>query len=247
MKAYNDIEESKIILGDCLRVMDELPAYAFSLILTDPPYLFTKRHGKDETQKTSSFVTPFYDYGQREEVCLLKMRYARKEIFAWLDKTPRLMRKYNAYIFCSEEQIGIYQEWAVQHRYKCAVLVWEKPITIINKQRFSQNVEYIIRIYENGTRLNYVPESNVYGRVLRYAPVRKRRHPTEKPLDLLGVIVRLSSKRGEAVLDPFCGSASTYEAAIRQGRKCVGIEKYEPYYKTAKERAELCRTFLESF
>lgn len=238
MKKYNTITESKIIWGDCLEVMDRLPAYAFSLILTDPPYLFTKKNGKDVTGEGRRFSrSPLYDYRESEEICLLKMRYGRDEVYAWLDKTPRLMRKYNAYIFCSEEQIGIYQDWAHKHEYKSSVLVWEKPVSIISKQRWSQNVEYIMRIYENGTGLNKIADSSYYSRVLRYPTLHKKEHPTQKPLELVTHLLNINSTFGDAVLDPFLGSGTTYVAARRMGRVCVGIERYEPYYNIAIKRA----------
>lgn len=238
MRRLNTIAKSEILLGDCLTVMDELPAYAFRLIVTDPPYLFTKKNGTDEGTQSSRFSSsPLYDYSQREEVCLLKMRYGKGECFAWLDKTPRLMRKYDAYIFCSEEQIGIYQEWAVLHGYKCSVLVWEKPAAIISKRRWCQNVEFIVRIYENGTGLNRSEENALYNRVLRYPPIRKKKHPTEKPVEMFAHFIRLSSAEGDAILDPFLGSGTTYEAALLLGRLCVGIERYEPYFNVAVKRA----------
>lgn len=237
MRVCNTISESRVILGDCLEVMDELPAYSFRLIVTDPPYLFTKKRGNDGGTHSKRFSSsPLYDYSQPEEVCLIKMRYGRDECFAWLNKTPRLMRKYDAYIFCSDEQICIYQEWASLNGYKSSVLVWEKPVGIISKKRWSQNAEYVVRIYENGTKLNNVADSSMYGRVLHYTPIRKKHHPTEKPVAMLEHLVQMSSRDGDAVLDPFFGSGSTGVACQRLGRMYVGIERYEPYYKVAKER-----------
>lgn len=48
MKHYNTIEENKLMFGDNLKLMDKLPAFSFSLIVTDPPYLFSKHSGKEE-------------------------------------------------------------------------------------------------------------------------------------------------------------------------------------------------------
>lgn len=246
MRKQNAIAESRCIFGDCLVEMEELPAYSFDLVLTDPPYLFTKNNGEAATKGRKPLCnSPLYDYDQPEEVCLLKMRYGREEIEAWLDKTPRLMRRYNLYAFCSDEQIGYYQEWARKLGYKCGVLVWEKPVTIVSKGRWSQNVEFIVRIYENGTSLNKEADSGLYGRVLHYPYLRKKHHPTEKPLPLLENIIRLNSNVGDAVLDPFFGSGSTGVACQRLGRKFVGIERYRPYYEEAAKRltqTTLCHT-----
>lgn len=246
MKVCNTISESRVILGDCLEVMGELPAYSFSLIVTDPPYLFTKKKNTDATSQGKVFsASSLYDYSQPEELCRIKAKNGRKECFAWLDASKRLLRKYNAYIFCSEEQIGIYQEWARLNELKCSVLVWEKPAAIISKKRWCQNVEFIMRIYEDGTGLNILPENGIYNRVLRYKPVRKRKHPTQKPVEMFAHLIRLNSKEGDAVLDPFLGSGTTYEAAVRLGRKCVGIERHEPFYNVAAERAKhLCEPSL---
>lgn len=48
--------------------------------------------------------------------------------------------------------------------------------------------------------------------------------PTQKPLALLERIIRSSSRPGDVALDPFCGSGTTLEAALRLGRKAAGID-----------------------
>lgn len=240
MRIFNDIKKSELIFGDNLQVMDELPAYAFSLILTDPPYLFTKHRGKLPTKNcTKRFSSsPLYDYTDTTGQCLIKVKFGEEEINRWLDMTPRLMREYNAYIFCSEEQIGIYQKWAVEHGYKFSILVWEKPYEVISKKRWSQNVEFIVRIYKDGTGLNKIEDSSMYNRVFHYGRIRNKIHPTQKPVEMLERIIVLSSKEGDAVLDPFAGSASTYIASLHLKRKCVSIENNKIFYERAKIRIE---------
>jgi adenine-specific DNA-methyltransferase len=49
-------------------------------------------------------------------------------------------------------------------------------------------------------------------------------YPTEKNLELLKTIVAASSEPGSIVLDPFCGSGTTLDAAEQLGRKWVGID-----------------------
>jgi DNA modification methylase len=49
-------------------------------------------------------------------------------------------------------------------------------------------------------------------------------YPTQKPVALLERIIHASSNKGETVLDPFCGCATTIEAAHRLGRKWIGID-----------------------
>ena len=58
------------------------------------------------------------------------------------------------------------------------------------------------------------------------SPTAKERmgYPTQKPLALLDRIVKASSKAGDVVFDPFCGCATTIEAAENNGRKWIGID-----------------------
>jgi site-specific DNA-methyltransferase (adenine-specific) len=49
-------------------------------------------------------------------------------------------------------------------------------------------------------------------------------YPTEKPVDLLRVLVTQSSIPGELVIDPFTGSCSTGEAARLEGRRFAGCD-----------------------
>jgi DNA modification methylase len=49
-------------------------------------------------------------------------------------------------------------------------------------------------------------------------------YPTQKPLTLLERIIRMSSKEGDVVLDPFCGCGTTIDAAQGLGRQWIGID-----------------------
>jgi site-specific DNA-methyltransferase (adenine-specific) len=61
-------------------------------------------------------------------------------------------------------------------------------------------------------------------------------HPAEKPVDLLGFLITQTTKVGDLVFDPFCGSGSTLVAAQARGRKAVGIEADEQYCEIAARR-----------
>ena len=63
-----------------------------------------------------------------------------------------------------------------------------------------------------------------------------KRHPTEKPVLLLQILIESSSTFGETVLDPFAGSGSTLEAAVREGRRAIGIEVNEAFCEGIAER-----------
>ena len=63
-------------------------------------------------------------------------------------------------------------------------------------------------------------------------------HPTQKPLSLLTRILEASTKPGDLVLDPFCGSGTTGVACLRLGREFIGLDNSEDYLEMAKRRLE---------
>lgn len=69
-------------------------------------------------------------------------------------------------------------------------------------------------------------------------PSVKNHHPTVKPTDLMRYLVRLVTPSDGIVLDPFLGSGSTGKAAILEGKKFIGIEMEEDYYKIAEKRID---------
>lgn len=62
------------------------------------------------------------------------------------------------------------------------------------------------------------------------------KHPTQKPLELLKRIVLASTKKGDIILDPFSGSATTGIAAAMHGRKYIGIDMDKKYLELSKKR-----------
>jgi site-specific DNA-methyltransferase (adenine-specific) len=65
---------------------------------------------------------------------------------------------------------------------------------------------------------------------------RQGEHPTEKPLTLMSEIISDFTKPGQTICDPFCGSGSTGVAAVKLGRKFVGIERDEKWFDLSCRR-----------
>jgi len=87
---------------------------------------------------------------------------------------------------------------------------------------------------------NWVGRKTVYpGNVLHLASESSNRnHSATFPVDLPAWFIRLFTKQGDVVLDPFAGSGTTAVAALRLGRHFVGIEVDGRYHKVALERVE---------
>ena len=65
--------------------------------------------------------------------------------------------------------------------------------------------------------------------------VRERFHPTEKPVNLMRVLIE---KTPGIILDPFMGSGTTGIACFELGREFIGIEMDEKYFDIACNRIE---------
>lgn len=63
-------------------------------------------------------------------------------------------------------------------------------------------------------------------------------HPTVKPIDLMRWLVRMVTRVGGTVLDPFTGSGTTGCAAVIEGMNFIGIEQDAGYIQIAKKRIE---------
>ena len=65
-----------------------------------------------------------------------------------------------------------------------------------------------------------------------------KKHPTEKPVELLKVLIENSSNEGDIVMDCFMGSGSTGVACIETNRKFLGIGSDKKYYDIAVRRIQ---------
>ncbi len=72
--------------------------------------------------------------------------------------------------------------------------------------------------------------------VLEYASEVARHHPTQKPVALLAYLIQTYSDPGGIVLDNTMGVGSTGVAALQVGRRFIGIEMNEEFYRVAVER-----------
>ena len=66
--------------------------------------------------------------------------------------------------------------------------------------------------------------------------VERTGYPTQKPVRLLERIISMTTKPGDVVLDPFCGSGTTLIAAEKLGRQWVGIDIHTEVENTVKSR-----------
>lgn len=69
-----------------------------------------------------------------------------------------------------------------------------------------------------------------------------RLHPTQKPLALMVAILEDFTDPDDTVIDPFCGSGTTGEAALTLGRRFIGIEQNPEWAELARDRLRACES-----
>ncbi|CAN2040240.1 adenine-specific DNA-methyltransferase [Candidatus Magnetomoraceae bacterium gMMP-15] len=92
---------------------------------------------------------------------------------------------------------------------------------------------------------NGVPRKKIYADekdgkkkqdIWEYKDAQYPNYPTEKNIDMLKTIISASSNPGDLVLDCFCGSGTTLQAAEELGRNWIGIDKSAEAIKVTKKR-----------
>lgn len=113
------------------------------------------------------------------------------------------------------------------------LLVWDKGNSTPNKW-YMQAYELILMLRKGRARnINNMGTSNII-RVPNI--VRTKAHPTEKPYQLMQVLIENSTNEGEVVLDPFMGVGGGGVACKLLNRRFIGVEIDKKYYDIAYER-----------
>ncbi len=226
------LAKSKIFLGDNREILESLPNSSVDVIVTDPPYAINYRSNRRE-------VLPKYN------------RIALDDDTSWIPgfcaKAYDLLKdNRHMYCFCRWDT---YPDFF--HAIKAAgftmkrTLVWVKDNHGSGDLRgdYAPQDEWII-FASKGRRFLEPPRISNVIEVPRIASV-KLRHPTEKPIDLLKVLIGKSTPPrgfGEVytapwiVLDPFMGSGTTGVAATSLGHCFIGMEMNEEYFDVCRER-----------
>lgn len=64
-------------------------------------------------------------------------------------------------------------------------------------------------------------------------------HPAQKPLSLMETLIKLVTKEGQVVLDPFCGCGTTLLAAKNLNREYIGFEIDKKHYESVLQRIKI--------
>lgn len=222
---------NKIIFGDCIEIMKQLPDKSVDLVLTDPPY---------ELNLEGSC-----DMGKFCDRNLIKLRHIDFiahgfDYDAVFNEFIRICKRVNIYIFCSNKQVAKIMNWFESRGYFVTLLVWHKTnaVPLVNNT-YHSNAEFIVCIREQGApfnNLSVAESTKVFA--MPFPQTQTRFHPTEKPLRLIENLIKKKSNPKDIVLDCFSGSATTAIGCHNLDRQFICIEKDPEFYKKSVERLE---------
>ncbi len=247
MKAYFSDIGIRLYLGDVIEVLKELPKESIDLVFADPPYNlsndgFTCHAGrrvsvnKGEWDKSRGIEEDFQFH------------------YSWIEACKRVLKP-NGTLWISGTYHSIYAcGFALQKQgwHLINDICWFKPNASPNLscRMFTASHETLLWAKKNKKAkhtFNYdlMKNGNWNGDFIKKPNKQMRsvwaintpkngekkygKHPTQKPEALLKRIILASSKEGDIVLDPFCGSGTTGVVAIRYKRKFVGIDSERKY------------------
>jgi DNA modification methylase len=104
---------------------------------------------------------------------------------------------------------------------------------------YRRSYEFVLVAQKKGGACNWQggnSESNVV-RIPKIIPAANQ-HPCEKPVALMEHFIRLHSRPGELVLEPYLGRGATLVAAYQSGRAAIGCDIDEHWAEAAAKRLE---------
>ncbi|HYM71489.1 MAG TPA: site-specific DNA-methyltransferase [Stellaceae bacterium] len=238
--------------GDCLGEMARFPAASIDLVFADPPYnlqLSGELHRPDNSRVdgVEEDWDKFADFAAYD-------RFTH----AWLGACRRLLKPSGA-LWVIGSYHNVFRIGAALQDLGFWILndvVWRKanPMPNFRGRRFTNAHETLLWCAtdrEARYTFNYEAMKALNGELQMRSdwlipicggPERlrdadgKKAHPTQKPEALLHRVLLASSRPGDLVLDPFCGTGTTGAVARRLGRRFIGIERDPAYAALARER-----------
>ena len=241
-----------ILVGDCIKHMNALPAGSVDLVFADPPYNLQLDQGL--TRPDQSRVAGVDDDWDKFD------SFAHYDIFtrAWLKAARRILKPDGA-IWVIGSYHNIFRVGAALQDLDYWLLndvIWRKanPMPNFRGKRFTNAHETLIwaaRSKQSRVTFNYeaLKQANddVQMRSDWLFPIctgaerlkdddDEKLHPTQKPEALLYRVISATTKPGDVVLDPFFGTGTTGAVAKKLGRHFIGIEREDTYIAGALKR-----------
>jgi len=241
----------RVLVGDCIELMDRLPAASVDLVFADPPYNLQLRG--ELLRPNNSKVDGVDDDWDKFQSVNAYDSFTR----AWLGAARRLLKPDGA-IWVIGSYHNVYRLGAALQDLDFWILnevIWRKtnPMPNFRGRRFTNAHETLIwcaRGQDSRYTFNYEAMKALNdGLQMRsdwLLPIctgaerlkvdGQKAHPTQKPESLLHRVILASTRPGDLVLDPFFGTGTTGVVARRLGRRWLGLERDPGYAALARQR-----------
>jgi len=229
---------NKIICGDCLSIMKQMPDECLDLVVTSPPYNLKNstgngmKDGRGGKWKNAALVNGYNNYNDNipHEEYVQWQRNCLAEMF-------RLLKNDGAIFYNHKWRV---QAGLLQDRHDIVsglpvrqIIIWRRKGGInFNQGYFLPTYEVIYLITKPDFKL--VPRANAYGDIWEFTQEMNNIHPAPFPVALIDRII--SSTSAQLILDPFSGSGTTAVAASLLGRDYIGIELSPEYCELSEQR-----------
>lgn len=223
-----EIGPARLILGDCLSIMSGLAGVAH--VISDPPYEDELHEGASEQRITRSDGRTMHG-----DLGFEGINATRAQVAAAVTAVSAGW----VILFALAEGVRAWRDdlQAVGAKWD-TTCAWIKPDSSprFNGQGPARGFECIVTAWA-GTgyrRWNAGGKRGVYRHMVNSE--RASDHPTEKPVRLMAELIADFTQPGDVVLDPFMGSGTTGVAAVKLGRRFIGIERDPQHFETACAR-----------
>jgi site-specific DNA-methyltransferase (adenine-specific) len=235
----------KLMMGDCLERMKEIPDGSVDMVLADPPYGTT-------ACKWDSIIPLEPMWKQLKRVIKPNgaiVMTASQPFTTTLISSNMKMFKY-CWVWEKSNPSNIVNAKRMVMKWHEDVCVFYSKQPTYNPQKTKGRPNHSTGI-ANGKRSNQSVHNPNLLKVDDYSGVKhpksivkvsnpriKGQHPTQKPVALMEYLIKTYTNEGETVLDFTMGSGTTGVACANLNRKFIGIELDDIYFEIAKERIE---------
>ena len=194
----------------------------------------------DEILRPGGIFVSFFDRDKVNFLARYLIRahnYKRKNYFAWTKSNPAIQFRKVKWSVGWEEAIVMQKPSG----YDPATKEWLYGDLTYNHQLGQQPDYYTTSVISGHERFEATvtvkgkdgrPEKDDKGRI------KKIRHPTQKPVDLLSLFITYWTNPGDLVVDPFCGVGSAPVACELNRRKWMANDGSKTWSRIAKRRLE---------
>lgn len=227
----------KLLNGDCLKLMKDIPDKSVDMILCDLPYGTTSN--KWDTIIPLDKLWLQYKRMIKDNGAIVlfgSQPFSSKLISSAIDifKYSWIWEKGSAtgHLLAKKMPMKLHEDINVFGLNKINYF----PQGLIPYNKITKRGGNGKNWGDSGPSENLQEFTNYPRSILSFKKDSKPVHPTQKPVELLEYLIKTYTHENQVVLDNTMGSGSTGVACVKTNRQFIGIEKDKKYFKIAQKR-----------